>query len=99
MRIIPATTASPLQVAKAYGLNPPRPAELKLAQPAGSTAAPFEKLVGGTVQGPVNFDSPQAITAARAAHETTVLPMYTRAADRVEAAVAVQLGRTIDLKG
>ena len=28
-----------------------------------------------------------------------VLQMYTRAADKIEAAVAVQLGRTVDVQG
>ncbi len=48
-------------------------------------------LVAGQA-GPVDFADPGAMPAAAG-----TLPLYTRAADLMEAAVAVQLGRTIDL--
>ena len=52
-----------------------------------------QKLVAGSVAQPVNFDAAAQAGVARG------LQMYTRAADRVEAAVRIELGRAIDLKG
>ena len=63
--------------------------------PAAAPATPAAKspLVSGTVARAVEFDSTTGPTAAGA------IGLYTRAADRVEAAVAVQVGRTIDVSG
>jgi hypothetical protein len=91
--------------AKAYGIRPATPA----AQPSQSNApasftikpdvyepsTPAQQLVAGTVAGSVNFDaSPRSAPASAYAFQ-----MYTRAADKVEAAVGVQVGRTMDVKG
>ncbi|TVQ51277.1 MAG: hypothetical protein EA377_12935 [Phycisphaerales bacterium] len=53
------------------------------------------ELVAGTVPGKVAFTP----AAGPPTGGGEVLPMYTRAADRVEAAVNIQLGKQIDLKG
>lgn len=57
-------------------------------------AAPAERLVAARVQPPAKPDLETPPPASAGA-----LPLYTRAADKVEASVAVQLGRTLDLKG
>lgn len=57
-------------------------------------------LVAGTVKQGVHFDPASGASAASAAAVPgRVLQMYARAADRVEAAVGVQLGRALDVRG
>ena len=62
-------------------------------QPPQAPAA-AERLVAARVEKPVQVDleSPPPIEAG-------TLPLYTRTADKVEASVAVQLGRSVDLRG
>lgn len=62
--------------------------------PGPAAASRLERLVGGRVAGGVDFTG-SAPTASRG----DVLPLYTRAADKVEASVAVRLGSTLDLRG
>lgn len=62
--------------------------------PNAALAARLERLVGGRVPGRVDFTG-SAPTASRG----DVLPLYTRAADKVEASVAVRLGSSLDLRG
>jgi hypothetical protein len=62
--------------------------------PAPAATSRLDRLVGGRVAGAVDF-SGSAPTASRG----DVLPLYTRAADKVEASVAVRLGSTLDLRG
>lgn len=88
----------PMHIARAYGVRaaapvaPPAAAAAATARPAG--------LVAGTVAVRPDFvtgdpgTAPPAATVARSAGSYA---MYTRAADLVEAAVSVQVGRTIDL--
>lgn len=65
-------------------------AELGLSRPE-----PINRLVGGTVDAPIRFDG-----AATAVPEAGgALPLYTRAADKIEATVAVNVGRAIDITG
>ena len=85
----------PAHVARAYGAPPP----VKSAQPASATKSAAEtrkpeSLVAATVPGKVNFQGTIAPTTSPDA-----FAMYTRSADRVEAAVGVALGRTIDVRG
>lgn len=54
----------------------------------------LDRLVGGTVNRPIAFDG-----AATTQPGAGSLPMYTRAADKIEAAVAVNLGRMLDVQG
>jgi hypothetical protein len=58
---------------------------------AGS--AIIRRLIGGRVAQPVHFDGNSV------PRDATTLPLYTRAADRIEAAVGVNLGRAIDVSG
>ena len=53
------------------------------------------QLIAGAVPGPVTFDG--SFTPVRS--DTPTLQLYTRAADTIEAATGIQLGRTIDVKG
>lgn len=91
-------------IARAYGLPAARPAlSITSAQPAVPAAqtesihklpAPAQSLVAGRVNGPIEFDGVSVPRTNPAA-----LSLYTRAADRIEAATAVHIGRTIDVKG
>ena len=115
MRISGTTNSLPIHIAKAYNAKPAaaasvnQPASLSplasigpspRAADAYQSRAAIQQLVAGNVNKPVSFDahstvpSPQAATAA-----TPSFQLYTRAADKMEAAVGVQLGRTLDVKG
>ncbi|MCZ6835208.1 MAG: hypothetical protein O7G85_05475 [Planctomycetota bacterium] len=97
----------PFHVAKAYGVQPPT--KPSIAQPATASTPiqatqPVEKatpgeslqgLIGGQVPGRVDFDAASSIQQPAG----PVLQLYTRAADKVEAATSVSLGRSLDLKG
>jgi hypothetical protein len=61
-------------------------------------ASAAQKLIAGTVNQPVNFDAAPAQPPPNAL-ANAALQMYTRAADKMEAAIAVQVGRAIDVKG
>ena len=62
-------------------------------------------MVAGQVDSPVargaGFDAPAAMTAAPASRPTApaAYAMYTRAADRVEVATGLSVGRTLDARG
>ena len=85
----------PFHIARAYGVArkpvSAGPTAPRQERTAGSAPA-RHPLVGGSVPQPVAFDSSQR----RPRSVADSLPMYNRAADTVEAAVAVQLGRMID---
>ena len=91
-------------IARAYGLPATRPTmSIGPAQPASPTAqsgsidklpSPAQALVAGRVDGPIEFDG---VSVPRS--NPSALSLYTRAADRIEAATAVHIGRTIDVKG
>lgn len=101
------SSSIPFHIAKAYGLTAPsKPKQVMPIAAPGSTpevAAPtpaaigsgLQQLIGGSVREGVEFDS--ASTPARPAGPT--LQLYTRAADRIEAATGVHLGRGLDIKG
>ncbi len=93
--------ALPSYVARAYGVTPPgraravppmsppaAPVPARSAQPK----APPVNLIAGIVRQPVEFETRTIPSAPHAAS----FPLYTRAADKVEAAVGVQVGRVID---
>jgi hypothetical protein len=80
-------TTATAPTAPALQIDPSRGLE-----PAAS--ARISQLVGGRVPGRVDFTG-SAPTASRG----DVLPLYTRAADKVEASVAVRLGSALDLRG
>jgi hypothetical protein len=53
-----------------------------------------QALVAGQVPGPITFDGVSVPRSGAGGFH-----MYTRAADKIEAAIAVQVGRTLDIKG
>ena len=91
--IAPITT----HIAQAYGLPRAQPAMPPESMPAAGAVnklpANAQTLVAGRVNGPVEFDGVSVPRSHPAA-----LSLYSRAADRIEAATAVHIGRTIDIK-
>ncbi|MGI9014654.1 MAG: hypothetical protein ACR2GY_10445 [Phycisphaerales bacterium] len=59
--------------------------------PGVSRSRAIDHIVGGTVHQPISFDGAATVSGNGA------LPMYTRAADKVEAATGIALGRAIDV--
>ena len=107
--IIEIRPSIPFHVAQAYGVKPTRPATP--TAPAAPTAptkpvapsAPtqptagsekIQQLVSGRVPGPVDFYSASTPTSPAGAYQ-----LYTRAADRIEAATGIRLGSQLDVKG
>ncbi len=99
----------PFHVAQAYGVRAPVRA-INVAKPQAasaltltdqaSSAAPasgirrsplLDRIVAATVHRPIEFDGAATVSPSAS------LQLYTRAADKVEAAVAVNVGRAIDL--
>ena len=83
-------------IARAYGLSQARPAMPVEGGPAAAASKlpdNAHRLVAGRVSGPVEFDGVSVPRSHPAA-----LSLYSRAADRVEAATAIHIGRTIDIK-
>ena len=87
----------PSYVARAYGVTQPERARAvpPMSPPAAplparttQSKAPPSGLIAGIVRQPVEFETPTTPSAS--------FPLYTRAADKVEAAVAVEVGRVID---
>lgn len=79
-----------MHIARAYGTPPPiRVTAMPVKAP------PASGLVAARVPGGVAFNSQPAPVATSGG----ALSLYTRAADRVEAAVGVELGRTLDVHG
>lgn len=109
MRITGSTNSLPLNIAKAYGVKPSAAATPTDNTSPIASIAPARKperfqpgsaanqLVAGKVSQPVNFEGPSAPRSP--VNAAPVLPMYTRAADKMEAAVAVQIGRSLDMTG
>jgi hypothetical protein len=93
----PGCSVLPFNIASAYGLKKPAAAS-GAANPAGAQiASPARNdLVAGRVRGGVDFETR---SSANASVPPQVLSIYRRAADKVEAAVAVEVGRIIDLRG
>jgi hypothetical protein len=79
----------PLHITRAYGVMKAAPAHR-----AANAAVP-QKLVAGKVARPVDFTAAESRTSPA----SDALQLYTRAADRVEAAVAIQVGRRLDVTG
>ncbi len=99
----------PPNIARAYGVPGAKPVAQPFATaalgaaghsaPVSPTsgvnpAAGARSLVAGQAPGPITFDG---ISVPRPTQG--VFHMYTRAADKIEAATAVQIGRTLDIKG
>jgi len=100
------SSSIPIHVARAYGVTPTRqaalPAKTNAIEPVRQndgvqTHQPGEnirQLLAGNVSGPVDFASASTPTSPAGPYQ-----LYTRAADKIEAAVAVRIGRAIDVKG
>ncbi len=99
------TFSQPVQLVEFYGIKPSglarpdRSAATHRPHEAGGRPQPprldqtVARLVAGVVRGPIAFvPQPQPDTPVG-----STLPLYKRAADRVEAAVAVHPGRMIDV--
>lgn len=86
-----------MHIAQAYGMRTASAVpQGRVAQAESSGAA--GQLVAGNVSNPVNFDAAPA-ARSNALNPAPVFQMYTRAADRIEAATAIQIGRSIDVTG
>ena len=60
----------------------------------------IQRLVAARVDAPVDFAGERTSSRLPGANaHTGAFPLYTRAADRIEAAVGIQIGRSIDVKG
>lgn len=98
MRVPPEIT---VQATRAYGFvraeSWPAASLPPLVRTAGEPRVEqrAERLIGGRVPG--SADPGAAATPTAPGGE--VFQLYTRAADKIEAAVAVQLGRSIDVTG
>lgn len=98
----------PMHIARAYGAAPKPIAEKpvsaapssqvigKIAPKPSAHVSNASKLVAAHVNQPIDFDRTAMPLAPNPAG---ALQLYTRAADRIEAAVAVEIGRQIDVRG
>lgn len=83
-----------MHIAKAYAIKPAAPAVPTAPTAPTSKPAATDALIAGRVDKPVEFNATSA-----PATTGNVFQMYNRAADRIEAAVAVQMGRQLDVQG
>ena len=90
------------RIDRAYGVvrtAPPVVPSTRVARDATPAetgpSAKIRNLVGAIVPGGITFDS----ETGAAAPTTDSLPMYRRPEDRNAAAVGVELGRTLDVRG
>lgn len=98
----------PTHVARAYGLAPATKAQpthkLSLSSQVNAASqarnaqpsANVNQLIAATVSQPIDFNN-TATPGIVPVNEA--LPLYTRAADRIEAATGVQVGRQLDVTG
>jgi hypothetical protein len=112
MRIAGSGNLFPTNVARAYGLPGVRPATAAAPSLAPDAASPLgrvapagqsraadalkgaQALIAGHVAGPITFDGVSVPNPTQGVYH-----LYTRAADKIEAATAVQIGRNLDIKG
>ena len=92
-----------MRIDRAYGLRPaesvrPKPvARIAAAAPTRSDATPagIRSLIGAVVPGRIGFDDQTGAPVPTAGP----IPMYRSPADRNAAAVSVEIGRSIDVRG
>lgn len=100
----------PFHIARAYGVTKPQAARPSApAMPVQPTSAPraadsfqptnapaksqaIQSLIAGQVNKPIDF-------TPAAQSNTGALQLYTRSADRIEAATSLHVGRSCDVKG
>ena len=94
----PAHRAGQAYAGNARVIQPPRTPEQ--AQSNGTSTDRIDQLVAGEVSSPINrgegFDE---VSGAPKAQTTGSIKLYSRAADVVEVATELSLGRTIDVTG
>ncbi len=88
--ITPASTIAPTSLTQATAPL----AQIGPASAAQASNAAAQSLIAGRVPGAIEFDG-VSVPRMNAGN----FSLYTRAADKIEAATAVQIGRTIDIKG
>jgi hypothetical protein len=100
------TGSIPNHIARAYGITPkPSAAPVSRTAPVTSpqltgnvTPAPaterIQNLIGARVSGGIDFAAASTPTRPGGAYQ-----LYTRAADKIEAATAIQIGRSLDVTG
>jgi hypothetical protein len=86
-----------MHIAQAYGV---RGVSAVSARQAIDKQIPHtaRQLVAGNVSKPVSFDA-APMQRSVAVDQAPVFQMYTRSADRIEAATAIHIGRAIDVTG
>ncbi len=92
----------PFHVAKAYGVVKTPAAAVAHGAASGGASGGATRLVAGTVSVPADpslASNTVQGTASSGSRQTDAFPMYSRAADRVEVATAVALGRNLDMRG
>lgn len=88
------TGSLPMHVLRAYGVSPTAAARPAQPAPAPAATRPADgALVAGKVSQAPDFSGNLPARAEGA------LPLYGRAADRIEAAIGLELGRNLDITG
>ncbi len=99
-RVSTSGTIVPPLARESTDVNP-----MRIGRRPDALAPNLASMVAGQVDSPVargvGFDAPAAATAAPTARATApnAYAMYTRAADRIEVATGLSVGRTIDARG
>lgn len=93
MRILSIEVA---RASQAYGLRlTHQTSTAKPASPALPTTRAPDQLIAASVKQPVSFEAHTPVRST----PNSALQLYTRAADKLEVAMAIQVGRTIDRTG
>jgi hypothetical protein len=87
--------SAPMAAPDIWSTAPPAAAPSPGPSPLAEPSPGIKTLIAGTVSGRVDFDA----AANAPARPASAFPLYTRAADAIEAAVGVEIGRTIDVRG
>lgn len=90
MRILSIEVA---RASQAYGLRLTH--RTPTANSASSTTRAPDQLIAASVNRPISFEAHTPASSTPKA----ALQLYTRDADKLEAAIAIQVGRSIDLTG
>ena len=85
----------PINIARAYNLAASQKAAQVGPVAQATPAKAIEQLIAGKTNQPMRFDG----GAGAASVAGPALQLYTRAADRIEAAVGVALGKSLDVRG
>ena len=84
------------RASQAYGLRLTHPTTTtQSASPVTPTTRAPDQLIAASVKQPVSFEAHTPVNSTPKA----AMQLYTRAADKLEVAIAIQLGRSIDRTG